>query len=160
LRRLDECLQRLEKAAETLSAVARDLRQLPQISQTPAGDEAPAWAKETTQLKTGAGDPLATFYSGGRLALIRPAQDKVFSEEVPPFRGWFVEKVLEKMRQKDEFAANNGLMPPEDAFTYTVLYDKNRILEIELRNISPERIKEIKTSVRWTLERMLEKQRP
>ena len=156
LSKLDACLLKLKEALDELSIIKRELEKL--IPAGAANPEAPLWTKEVIPLRTDSGVLLATFYVGEHQALIRMAPDKTFRENVPPFKGWFIEKVLEKMRQKDEAAVTNRTIEDEDAFNYEILYDRDVILGIEVYNINSARIKELKTSIRWTLEKMYEKQ--
>jgi hypothetical protein len=45
-------------------------------------------------------------------------------------------------------------------FSYNIVREGEFIREIVLKNVDEERFKELKSSVRWTLEKMHEKMKP
>ena len=45
----------------------------------------------------------------------------------------------------------------EKAFSYSLVREGELIREIVIRNVDEERLKELKSSIRWTLEKMYEK---
>ena len=153
LQRLDKDLQKLEGVLVELQSILRKLKTM----FTPVQRKPPSWAKETVVLKTNRGEPLATFYAGGRSALVIVASDKKFNVNVSPFKGWFVEKVLEKMREKDEANLRAGVLKQDEVFAYKIQCDGELLIQIQIENVNPERVKELKTSLRWTLEKVYEK---
>jgi len=155
LQRLDKDLQKLEGVLVELQSILRKLKTMLTLVQR----EPPSWVKETVVLKTNSGEPLATFYTGGRSALVLVASDKKFNVNVSPFKGWFIEKVLEKMREKDEANLRAGVLKQEEVFAYKIQCDGELLIQIQIENVNPDRVKELKTSLRWTLERVYEKTR-
>jgi DNA polymerase sigma len=86
-----------------------------------------------------------------------PDESKQFNAKIPPFQNFLVEKVLAKMKEKDaEFVRTNQL-EANKAFTYEIIKEEDLIREIVIHNIDDERLKELKSSIRWTLEKMYEK---
>jgi hypothetical protein len=61
------------------------------------------------------------------------------------------------MQEKDSELTKNGQLAPEQMFSYEILRDGDNIKEIFVRNLDAERLKELKSSIRWTLEKMYEK---
>jgi hypothetical protein len=153
LQKLNEDLQKLGKALVELQSILRELK----IMFTPVQRKPPSWAKETVVLKTNSGEPLATFYTGGRSALVIAVSNKKVNVNVSPFKGWFVEKVLEKMKEKDEANLRAGVLKQEEVFAYKIQCDGELLIQIQIENVNPERVKELKTSLRWTLEKVYEK---
>ncbi|MEM2250017.1 MAG: hypothetical protein QXP16_04895 [Candidatus Bathyarchaeia archaeon] len=113
--------------------------------------------KEVTPLKTAAGEPLATLYVGEGFLKIVLAEDKKFNVNTPPFNQFLVERVLAKMQQKDSELARAGKLKPEEIFSYNIVRDGEIIREIHVKNFDAERLRELKSSVKWTLEKMYEK---
>ncbi|MBS7647851.1 MAG: hypothetical protein QXK93_01260 [Candidatus Bathyarchaeia archaeon] len=113
--------------------------------------------KEITALKTMAGEPLAKLYVRDNFMKIVLAEDKNFDANIPPFNQFLVERVLNKMQEKDGELAKAGKLKPEEIFTYNLVRDGNFIREIHIRNFDAERLRELKSSIKWTLERMYEK---
>ncbi len=61
------------------------------------------------------------------------------------------------MQEKDREAANKGEITPERVLSYDIALDGELIREISIRNVGPERLRELKSAIRWTLEKMYEK---
>ena len=49
------------------------------------------------------------------------------------------------------------MIPPEKILAYNIVRDGEIIREITLRNISLDRSQELRSTIRWTLEKMYEK---
>ena len=108
-------------------------------------------------IKTVAGDLLADLYMGEDSMRIVLAEDKSFDINTPPFTSFLVERVLAKMQEKDREAASTGEITPDKILSYNIVRDGDLIREITIRNIRKERLGELKSSIRWTLEKMYEK---
>jgi hypothetical protein len=113
--------------------------------------------KKGITLKTVTGDLLAHFYVGKDLIQITLAEDKNFDIDTPPFKSFFVERVLAKMQEKDREDVSKGKIDPERILSYDLKQDGNMIREINIRNLRRERSRELKSSLRWTLEKMYER---
>ena len=113
--------------------------------------------KKGVPLKTVTGDLLAQLYIEKDSMEVVLAEDKNFDINTPPFTSFFVERVLAKMQEKDREAASKGKITPEQILSYNIKRDGNLIREIEIRNISPGRSRELKSSIRWTLEKMFDR---
>jgi hypothetical protein len=108
-------------------------------------------------LKTVTGDLLAQLYTEKDSMLIVLAEDKNFDINTPPFTSFFVERVLAKMQEKDKEDAGKGKIAPESILSYNIKQDGNIIREITINNLRLERSSELKSSIRWTLEKMYER---
>ena len=113
--------------------------------------------KRGIPLKTVTGDILAQIYTEKDLVQIVMAEDKNFDINTPPFTSFFLERVLAKMLDKDQEDANKGKLDPEKVIAYDIKQDGNIIREIAIRNLRSERSRELKSSIRWTLEKMYER---
>lgn len=108
-------------------------------------------------LKTVAGELLATLYVGEGSLRVVMAEDKSFHVNTPPFTQFLIERVLSKMQEKDREAARVGRITPDKILSYSIVREGDVIREINVRNVGKERIRELKSSIRWTLEKMYEK---
>jgi hypothetical protein len=113
--------------------------------------------KEVIPIKTAAGETLAKLCVGEGFLKIVLAEDKNFNVNMPPFNQFLVERVLAKMQQKDSELAKAGKLKPEEIFSYNIVREGDIVREIHMKNFDAERLKEIKSSVKWTLEKMYEK---
>jgi len=136
--------------------------EIPKQVQTPQKPETPQPSPTKPQkrgipLKTVTGDLLAQIYTEKDMIQITLAEDKNFDINTPPFTTFFVERVLAKMQEKDREDASKGKIDPEKTLSFDIKQDGNILREITIRNLRPERSRELKSSIRWTLEKMYER---
>jgi hypothetical protein len=120
---------------------------------------ATASPESVIDLKTADGEPLAELLLNETEESLRviPARDKNFNIGTPPFTQFLVERVLQKMQERDNELARIGQIAPEKILNYKIIQEDGIIHEIEIRNIDQDRLRELKSSIRWTLEKMHEK---
>lgn len=136
--------------------------ELPKIIQSQSEIEtykkvSPIKEKKGIPLKTVTGDLLAQIYSEKDLVIISLPEDKKFDINIPPFTSFFVERVLAKMLEKDKEDAEKGKLDPDKIISYEIKQDGNILNQITIRNLRAERSRELKSSIRWTLEKMFER---
>jgi vacuolar-type H+-ATPase subunit I/STV1 len=100
---------------------------------------------------------LATLYVSENLVRVVPAADKSFNFNTPPFTQFLIEKVFLKMQEKDSELIHDGKLIPDKIFCYDIVRDGDVIREIVVKNLDADRLRELKSSIRWTLEKMYEK---
>jgi len=89
-----------------------------------------------------------------------PRDDIVFTASIPPFQSFFIDRVLANMRSSDENRAAMGEVSPEDVLAYEVSNEGERLLSLVVRNYGGERrLREIRSGLRWTFDKMYEKLR-
>jgi len=108
-------------------------------------------------IKTATGELLANLYADEDSMRVVLAQDKQFTVDIPPFMAFLVERVLAKMQEKDREAAASGEIPPDKILSYEIMKDGDALRELTIKNIGPDRAREVKSTIRWTLEKMYEK---
>jgi len=108
-------------------------------------------------IKTATGQLLADLYMDEDSMRLVLAQDKQFTVDIPPFTAFLVERVLAKMQEKDRESAGAGEIPPDKILSYEIIKDGDVIRELTVKNIGSERVRELKSTIRWTLEKMYEK---
>ena len=108
-------------------------------------------------LKTMNDKPLALIYVDKEALHILPDESKKFTVSTPPFQPFLVERVLAKMQEKDAELVRRGQLTSDKMFAYNIVSEGDLIREIVIRNVDEERLKELRSSIRWTLEKMYEK---
>jgi hypothetical protein len=121
--------------------------------------EAETASEGVSTLKSVSGEVLGEFYIDEGSLHVTPAEDKDFSINTPPFNQFFVQRVLLKMQERDSELARSGQLAPDKVFCFDIARDGDLIREIVIRNFDSDRLRELKSSIRWTLEKMLEKMR-
>ena len=134
---------------------AKVLRPPETVMETPP--RRPEDYERVVPLKTVGGNLLANLYIAEDSMRVVLAEEKDFNVNTPPFMSFLVERVLAKMQEKDLEAAESGEITPEKILSYDISRDGDEIREITIRNVRDERSRELKSTIRWTLEKMYEK---
>jgi hypothetical protein len=109
-------------------------------------------------LKTLNDESLAIIYiEKDRSVHVLPDESKHFSVNTPPFTNFLVERVLTKMQDKDNELVRLKQLTPDRMFSFNVVREGEFIREIVIWNVDEERFKELKSSIRWTFDKMYEK---
>jgi hypothetical protein len=134
---------------------------LPKQEPEPTKSTPPPQHTETESvipLKTMAADePLALMYFEKQSIHVLPDESKNFSVNTPPFSNFLLEKVFTKMQEKDKELVRLGQLATDKMFSYNIVREGELIREIIIKNVDEERLKELKSSIRWTFEKMYEK---
>jgi hypothetical protein len=113
--------------------------------------------ESATPLKTMTGELLANLYVSEDSMRVVPAEGIDFDINTPPFMHFLVERVLLKMQERDSELARAGQLSPDKMFCYNIVQEGGLIREIVINNSDADRLRELKSSIRWTLEKMYEK---
>ena len=108
-------------------------------------------------LKTMAEEPLALIVFDKQGMHVLPDESKNFSVNTPPFTNFLIEKVFAKMQEKDRELVRAKQLSADKMFSYSIVREGDLIREIVIQNVDEERLKELKSSIRWTFEKMYEK---
>jgi len=108
-------------------------------------------------LKTMTDEPLALIFFDKHAMHVLPDESKNFSVNTPPFNNFLVEKVFAKMQEKDGELLRARQLTADKVFSYSIAREGDLIREIIIRNVDEERLRELKSSIRWTFEKMYEK---
>ena len=117
----------------------------------------PSTEYESVPLRAVTGELLATLYVSEDALRVVPAESKNFAINTPPFTPFLVERVFAKMREKDNELARTGQITPEKIFSYNIVREGDVIREITIKHVDQDRLRELKSSIRWTFEKMYEK---
>jgi hypothetical protein len=113
---------------------------------------------ERVPLMTNRGVLLAEALIQPQNVRIIPAKDMNFNVNTTPFQSFFVSRILESMKEKDNEAVKKGEILSEMALTFEIRSDDDIIQEISVNNYGDaQRLREIRNSCRWTLEKMFER---
>lgn len=136
-----------------------DEAQAPPSPQPTTPEMAPPFLEhaQAIPIKMVTGEMLATLYTDEESMRVVLASDKQFTTDTPPFMAFLVERVLAKMQEKDREAASVGEIPPDKILSYEIVKDGDVVRELNIKNVGPDRTRELKSTIRWTLEKMYEK---
>lgn len=89
---------------------------------------------------------------------IVPSQEINLNSSTPPFRSFFLNRILEGMKAKDAERVAQGTMKESDVLAYRVEEENGTIKKIVIENYrEKERLQEIFNTSSWVFTRMLEK---
>jgi hypothetical protein len=89
-----------------------------------------------------------------------PREGLTFTTSTPPFQSFLLDRVLANMRTSDETRAATGEITLEQVLSYEVEDDEETIKTLTVHNFGGERrLREIQSSLRWSLDKMYEKMR-
>jgi len=78
----------------------------------------------------------------------------------PPFESFFIKRLLDKMKEEDLKKVREGVLNPEAVLEYEIIEEEGFLTKVLVRNCRDERrIRDIRGAFRWTLERMLDRER-
>jgi hypothetical protein len=108
-------------------------------------------------LKSATGESLAElFVDDGSLHVVL-TPNKTFNINTPPFNQFLIQRVLLKMQERDGELVRAGQLDSDRILCFDIIRDGDIVRELVIRNIDSERLKELSSSIRWTLEKMNEK---
>ncbi|MFN3622187.1 MAG: hypothetical protein ACK4TI_04770 [Nitrososphaerales archaeon] len=103
---------------------------------------------------------LGNIYISPNILVIIPSSDAKIMVDTPPFKSFFVNRILEGMKAKDNEAVKEGKMQPNQVLSYAIEDDKGRLTKITIQNYGNQtRLNEIISTITWSFTRMLEKTR-
>jgi hypothetical protein len=173
--------QKIEKRIDTLKSELKEVENILKIIDSIIVEKgfksAAAWksppsvkAPETTgplsppkehediiSLKAVNGTLLAQLFLNKDFLQVTPVADIQFSVNSPPFSNFLVDRVLTKMYEKDNMLVKKGQLEPGTNFSFSIEATNNVLREIRIKNVSKSRLRELISSIRWTLEKLYEK---
>jgi len=105
--------------------------------------------------------PVARVHVTSEEVIIIPEDPIKISIETPPFRSFFLNRILQGMRNKDLDKIKQGQLSESDIISYDIITEnenKDILKKIQIKNYrDKERINEIFNTAAWVLTRMLDK---
>ena len=81
----------------------------------------------------------------------------IINADTPPFKSFFLDRIIGEMKKKDNVEAENGKIQKESVIDYIVNKNGADIREIIIKNYrQKERVNELINTAGWSLTRMLE----
>ncbi|MCS7095951.1 MAG: hypothetical protein RMK50_02640 [Nitrososphaerota archaeon] len=117
----------------------------------------PEGFKEIIPLRLPDGEEIAKIYVGEKHMRVVLDQKIALNVNTPPFNQFLIERVFAKMQEKDNDLLKAGKLKPDEVFSYSIIVDGDVLKEISIRNFDAERLRDLKSSIKWTLEKMCEK---
>ena len=154
---LEKGFKRAEITKEPAAAEILPSKEEVKAEPEPPSAQPPIERENIISLKTFDDELLANIYVSENALRVVPAEDKSFNVNTPPFNHFLVEKVFVKMQEKDNELARTGQLTPDKIFSYNIVREDDLIREISIKNFDADRLRELKSSIRWTLEKMYEK---
>ncbi len=115
--------------------------------------------KEVRQLKRSKdGYLLGSAYISGSKLVIIPASDVRLETSTPPLKSFFIDRILEGMKNRDQESLSQGKIRSEEMINYSIEEENNVIKKIVIENYRDKnRLNEIMNTATWAFTRMLEK---
>ena len=110
--------------------------------------------------------PITKNSDGSLIANAYVTQDQVsivleenvgLNEETPPFKSFFLDRIIGEMRKKDNVDADRGLIEKESVIDYVINKNGTTLHEIIIKNYrQKERVNEIINTASWSLSKMID----
>jgi len=103
------------------------------------------------------GEVIANAYvTPNQVSIILNEEIRVY-DDTPPFKSFFLDRIIGEMKRKDTDEVQNGKIQPESVIDYVINKNGSNIREIIIKNYrQKERVKEIINTAAWSLTRMIE----
>ncbi|MGC9069584.1 MAG: hypothetical protein ACP5IZ_11535 [Thermoprotei archaeon] len=150
-KKIEELQEELKKKELILKLVSKELSKKAEKHEKKSAEQNSL--ESTIQILSKNNNILGTITVEGTTVHIIPDPNLVFDDLVPPFQSFFVKRVLDGLKQRDESVKK------ENPLKYEIIKDEfANVKEIVITNVDDERtLEEIKRAVRWTLERLWER---
>lgn len=115
--------------------------------------------KSTIPITSGSdGKIIANAYITPDQVSIILAENMEINADTPPFKSFFIDRIIGEMKRKDSVEAENGKIQKESVIDYIINKNGSDLREIIIKNYrQKERVNEIINTAGWSLTRMLEK---
>ena len=115
--------------------------------------------KSTIPITSGSdGKIIANAYITPDQVSIILAENMEINADTPPFKSFFIDRIIGEMKRKDSVEAEKGKIQKESVIDYIINKNGSDIREIIIKNYrQKERVNEIINTAGWSLTRMLEK---
>ena len=103
------------------------------------------------------GKVIANAYVTAEQVSIVLDNDVEINADTPPFKSFFLDRIVGEMKKKDSAEAENGKIQKESIIDYIINKNGSDLREIIIKNYrQKERVSEIINTAGWSLTRMLE----
>ena len=158
--------QQIEKYKEEIEWLEKNLSVLDTILKQSSFTKASLLDDSSSSRKSQSPIPLTKTSDGSIIAnaYVTPEQVSIILEEniglqaeTPPFKSFFVERIIGEMKKKDNTEAENGKIQRESIIDCIINKNGSQIREIIIKNYrQKERINEIINTAAWSLSKMID----
>ena len=156
----------IEKYKEEIESLEKNLTVLNSVLKQSSFTKASLLETKTTDTKPESPIPITRSSDGSVIAnaYVTPNQVSIVLEddvglqaETPPFKSFFVERIIGEMKKKDNAEAASGKIQRESVIDCIINKDGSKIREIIIKNYrQKERINEIINTAGWSLSKMID----
>ncbi|ABL78153.1 hypothetical protein [Thermofilum pendens] len=162
-RLIESMLKLVDEALSSASFVKAS--ELVAARQPEAAEARQAVARHTVEEKPTEESLVTATASGEHLArvLVYPSRVEIvflkpLSSGTSPFQSFFVKKLLEGFKRQDEDLVARGEKSPDEVFDYRIEEEGGVLKRVVIENYGDkERVREIKSALRWTLNKMIQR---
>ena len=162
----DRINQQIEKHREEIENLEKNLSVLNTILKQSSFTKASLLDTKTLSVKTQSPIPITKTSDGSIIAnaYVTPEQVSIVLEddvglepETPPFKSFFVERIIGEMKKKDKSEAENGRLQTDSVIDCIINKNGSKIREIIIKNYrQKERIDEIINTASWSFSKMID----
>lgn len=172
----DDLIGQIDKHHEAIEMLEKNLIILDLVLKESSFTKASALSRKTTNSEKGSplidnkpaknsipikrstdGEIIANAYVTPEQVSIILDENLGINDDTPPFKSFFIDRIIGEMKRKDSIDANNGKIQKESVIDYIIKKTGSDIREIIIKNYrQKERVNEIISTAGWSLARMLE----
>ncbi len=162
----DRINREIEKHKEELESLEKNIAILNTILKQSSFTKASLLDTKTLSVKTQSPIPITKTSDGSIIAnaYVTPEQVSIVLEdgvglepETPPFKSFFVERIIGEMKKKDKSEAENGRLQTDSVIDCIINKNGSKIREIIIKNYrQKERIDEIINTASWSFSKMID----
>lgn len=162
----DRINQQIEKHKEEIESLEKNLSVLNTILKQSSFTKASLLDTKTSSVKSQSPIPITKTSDGSIIAnaYVTPEQLSIVLEdgvgletETPPFKSFFIERIIGEMKKKDKAEAESGRLQRESVIDCIINKNGSKIREIIIKNYrQKERINEIINTASWSFSKMID----
>ena len=161
----DRITEKIEKHEEEIEFLKKNLDVLDSIIKKTSFTKASSLHSNTKSseldsipiTKGSNGDVIANAYVTPEQVSIVLNENIGLDPETPPFKSFFIDRIIGEMKKKDATEVEYGRIQKESVIDFVINKNGSNIREIIIKNYrQQERVKEIINTAGWSLTRMLE----
>jgi hypothetical protein len=162
----ERIIQQIEKHKEEIESLEKNLIVLNSVLKQSSFTKASLLETKSTVTRSESPIPITRSSDGSLIAnaYVTPNQVSIVLEndvgvqpETPPFKSFFIERIIGEMKKKDNVEADSGRIQRESVIDCIINKDGSKIREIVIKNYrQKERINEIINTAAWSLSKMID----
>jgi hypothetical protein len=151
-RQLQERKSQVAQLEERIRSITNVLNQLGVLPEDSAARD--MLGSLRTVVRNTSGHPVANIDVNPQLIRITPTGLMPIDTRKPPFRNFFIQRILRRMRDEDGDAVVQGKLSRESAFVFECREDRGLLVELVVRHYgTSQRLERIVDALNWTLDK-------